>query len=108
SHCLPARHHRDHSGSVRVLERQAGLTRNRVARAATPTNDKGSEVSDAVADRRRRMSIQPTRRATLQAAAASVLSSAWIRHARADETGTLTVALSNNRNRCEFGTPRQH
>ena len=37
-----------------------------------------------------------TRRNTLRAGAVSVLSSAWIRTARADESGTLTVALSNN------------
>ena len=42
-----------------------------------------------------------TRRATLQTAAAAVLSSAWIRTARADESGTLTVALSNNPITCD-------
>ncbi len=42
-----------------------------------------------------------TRRSTLQAAAAAVLSSAWVRTARADETGTLTVALSNNPVTCD-------
>ena len=42
-----------------------------------------------------------TRRATLQAAAATVLSSSWIRTARADESGTLTVALSNNPVTCD-------
>src|ERR1700735_3795811 len=40
-----------------------------------------------------------TRRTSLQAAA--VLSSAWVRTARADETGTLTVALSNNPVTCD-------
>lgn len=42
-----------------------------------------------------------TRRSTLQAAAAAVLSSAWVRTARGDETGTLTVALSNNPVTCD-------
>lgn len=42
-----------------------------------------------------------TRRNTLRAGAASVLSSAWIRTARADESGTLTVALSNNPVTCD-------
>ena len=42
-----------------------------------------------------------SRRSTLQAAAASVLSSAWVRTARADELGTLTVALSNNPVTCD-------
>src|SRR6202790_2656982 len=42
-----------------------------------------------------------TRRATLHLAAAAVLSSAWVRNARADETGTLTVALSNNPVTCD-------
>ena len=42
-----------------------------------------------------------TRRTSLQAAAAAVLSSAWVRTARADETGTLTVALSNNPITCD-------
>jgi peptide/nickel transport system substrate-binding protein len=42
------------------------------------------------------MPFHPTRRAALLSAAATVVSSAWIRHAHADETGTLTVALSNN------------
>lgn len=41
-----------------------------------------------------------TRRSTLQAAAAAVLSSAWVT-ARGDETGTLTVALSNNPVTCD-------
>jgi peptide/nickel transport system substrate-binding protein len=42
-----------------------------------------------------------SRRSTLQAGAAAVLSSAWIRTARADDTGTLTVALSNNPLTCD-------
>ena len=42
-----------------------------------------------------------TRRAALHSAAAAVLSSSWIRTARADETGTLTVALSNNPITCD-------
>ena len=42
-----------------------------------------------------------TRRSGLLAGAASVLSSAWIRTAAADETGTLTVALSNNPVTCD-------
>jgi peptide/nickel transport system substrate-binding protein len=42
-----------------------------------------------------------TRRTSLQAAAAAVLSSAWVRTAHADETGTLTVALSNNPITCD-------
>lgn len=47
------------------------------------------------------MSAEITRRASLQTAAAAVLSSAWIREARADEGGTLTVALSNNPITCD-------
>jgi peptide/nickel transport system substrate-binding protein len=42
-----------------------------------------------------------TRRTTLHSAAAAVLSSAWVRTARADESGTLTVALSNNPITCD-------
>ncbi len=38
-----------------------------------------------------------TRRTGLLAGAASVLSSSWLRTAQADESGTLTVALSTNR-----------
>lgn len=42
-----------------------------------------------------------TRRTALQAAAAAVTSSAWVRTAWGDETGTLTVALSNNPITCD-------
>ncbi|MEA2738745.1 MAG: peptide/nickel transport system substrate-binding protein [Acetobacteraceae bacterium] len=42
-----------------------------------------------------------TRRSALHAGAAAVLSSSWVRTARADETGTLTVALSNNPVTCD-------
>ncbi len=42
-----------------------------------------------------------TRRTALHSAAAAVLSSCWVRTARADETGTLTVALSNNPITCD-------
>ena len=46
-----------------------------------------------------------SRRSTLQVGASAVLSSlssaAWLRDARADETGTLTVALSNNPVTCD-------
>ncbi len=42
-----------------------------------------------------------TRRLALHAGAASVLSSSWVRTAHADETGTLTVALSNNPVTCD-------
>jgi peptide/nickel transport system substrate-binding protein len=42
-----------------------------------------------------------TRRSSLQAAAAAVLSSAWVRTARADASGTLTVGLSNNPVTCD-------
>ncbi|WP_428533821.1 ABC transporter substrate-binding protein [Rhodopila sp.] len=42
-----------------------------------------------------------TRRSGLLAVAASVLSSSWIRTARADETDTLTVALSTNPVTCD-------
>ena len=42
-----------------------------------------------------------TRRATLGAGAAAILSSAWIRTAEADAGGTLTVALSNNPVTCD-------
>jgi peptide/nickel transport system substrate-binding protein len=42
-----------------------------------------------------------TRRSALHAGAAAVLSSSWIRNARADESGTLTVALSNNPVTCD-------
>ncbi len=42
-----------------------------------------------------------TRRSALQAAASATLSSPWVRNARADETGTLTVALSNNPVTCD-------
>jgi peptide/nickel transport system substrate-binding protein len=41
------------------------------------------------------------RRSVLRAGAASLLSSSWIRTARADESGTLTVALSNNPVTCD-------
>ncbi|MEJ0020565.1 MAG: ABC transporter substrate-binding protein [Acetobacteraceae bacterium] len=47
------------------------------------------------------MPARITRRTTLQSAAAAVLSSAWIRTAQADESGTLTVALSNNPITCD-------
>ena len=47
------------------------------------------------------MSIALTRRAGLASAAATILSSDWVRTARADETGTLTVALSNNPVTCD-------
>jgi peptide/nickel transport system substrate-binding protein len=42
-----------------------------------------------------------SRRSSLQAGAAAVLSAPWIRTARADESGTLTVALSNNPLTCD-------
>ncbi len=47
------------------------------------------------------MTTALTRRSTLGAAAAAALSSAWIRTAEADESGTLTVALSNNPVTCD-------
>lgn len=47
------------------------------------------------------MSASITRRASLQTAAAAVLSSAWNGQARADGGGTLTVALSNNPITCD-------
>jgi peptide/nickel transport system substrate-binding protein len=47
------------------------------------------------------MPYATTRRSTLQATAAALLSLDWIRTARADETGTLTVALSNNPLTCD-------
>jgi peptide/nickel transport system substrate-binding protein len=42
-----------------------------------------------------------TRRSGLIAGAAAVLSSAWVRTAEADESGTLVVALSNNPLTCD-------
>jgi peptide/nickel transport system substrate-binding protein len=42
-----------------------------------------------------------TRRTGLLAGAASVLSASWLRTAQADETGTLTVALSTNPVTCD-------
>lgn len=47
------------------------------------------------------MSASITRRTALGTAAATILSSAWIREARPDEGGTLTVALSNNPITCD-------
>jgi peptide/nickel transport system substrate-binding protein len=47
------------------------------------------------------MTAGMTRRAAIQAAAAATLSSEWIRTARADESGTLTVALSTNPITCD-------
>src|SRR5271154_5550577 len=47
------------------------------------------------------MTAALTRRTTMHSAAAAVLSSAWVRTARADESGTLTVALSNNPVTCD-------
>jgi peptide/nickel transport system substrate-binding protein len=49
----------------------------------------------------RPMTSALTRRSGLMAGAASVLSSSWIRTARADESRTLTVALSNNPITCD-------
>jgi peptide/nickel transport system substrate-binding protein len=42
-----------------------------------------------------------TRRSALGSAVTAVLSSAWLRTARANESGTLTVALSNNPVTCD-------
>jgi peptide/nickel transport system substrate-binding protein len=42
-----------------------------------------------------------TRRMAMHASAAAVLSSSWVRSAQADESGTLTVALSNNPVTCD-------
>src|SRR4051794_10310573 len=66
----------------------------------------GSEASvDQSIGDRHMPSTPPTltisRRTTMRTAAAAVLSSAWLRTARADETGTLTVALSNNPITCD-------
>jgi peptide/nickel transport system substrate-binding protein len=47
------------------------------------------------------MTVDFTRRSALLAGAASVLSSNWIRTARAADNGTLTVALSNNPVTCD-------
>jgi peptide/nickel transport system substrate-binding protein len=47
------------------------------------------------------MTYRLTRRSGLLAGAAAVLSSSWLRTARADETGTLTVALSTNPVTCD-------
>src|ERR1700677_5231837 len=54
------------------------------------------------------MTAAITRRTTMHSAAAAVLSSAWVRTARADETGTLTVALSNNPVTCDPITMSSH
>ncbi|HEX3991012.1 MAG TPA: ABC transporter substrate-binding protein [Acetobacteraceae bacterium] len=47
------------------------------------------------------MTYRLTRRSGLLAGAASVLSASWLRTAVADETGTLTVALSTNPVTCD-------
>ncbi len=47
------------------------------------------------------MSHQLTRRSAVQAGTAAILSSSWVRTAHADESGTLTVALSNNPVTCD-------
>lgn len=47
------------------------------------------------------MSAEIMRRASLQTAAAASLSSPWLHEARADEGGTLTVALSNTSTACD-------